>query len=559
MMNKLTTDTSCDAFLNTSLFPDLNESAEGGTLLDHEIMGGRGEKLRRSDKVLILEANKHVRLSRTRILSREGYDVTSVSTVEEAVQAVQRRSYGLFIMSVVEPDLLNMLLAQFPPTLGILMITTQDIVGKIVECSGVGIHSFLVHPFSAYRFREAVAQIIDKTRLVKEGFKSEILSTLACTNRLLAAEDETDKFFKLVVEKSATDTRADYVSLSVKDEETGKFVVKTQIGDYEPSWRKISQRVEAIGQPMLLDVTRQDHSELNGLMTKAGISAMLYIPLIIEGEVFGAINHIKVKESARFISSDLNFASILGWWSSLVLENARLLSSIQKQHIHLEKLLNEISLAQENERRRVAIEIHDGVAQWMVGATYDINACSTLIAESRFADLELELTKIKKTLQKSVKELRRAIANLRPLPLEEMGLTGALRQATAILDDEGIRCYTRVDGNLPKLTLAEETTTYWIIQEILTNIRNHSGATDVNINIRYQSRSVSVEVSDNGQGFNINEIMNDGIRLGHMGLLGMKERAELLGGYLSINSNLGEGTSIGFTFPASSRTHIKTQ
>ncbi|MEE9399726.1 MAG: sensor histidine kinase, partial [Dehalococcoidales bacterium] len=227
-----------------------------------------------------------------------------------------------------------------------------------------------------------------------------------------------------------------------------------------------------------------------------------------------------------------------------------------RQQHHLEKLLHEISFAQENERRRVAIEIHDGVAQWIVGASYDINACSALIAEHRFAELELELANIKKTLQRSVKELRRAIANLRPLPLEEMGLTGALGQATKVLGDEGIRCQTEVDEELPKLTMAEETTTYWIIQEILTNIRNHSKATDVSVHIRCHDRNVLVEVSDNGQGFDPDVVMNSGIKLGHMGLLGMKERAELLGGYLHINSHPGEGTSIGFSFSASSRVNM---
>ncbi len=194
----------------------------------------------------------------------------------------------------------------------------------------------------------------------------------------------------------------------------------------------------------------------------------------------------------------------------------------------------------------------------MVGASYDIKACSTLISESRIIELELELDNIRKTLQRSVKELRRAIANLRPLPLEERGLVGALSQAAEVLNEEGIRCHTEIVGQLPELTFAQENTTYWIVQEVLTNIRNHSQATDVNLCIQFGDNTVSVEVSDNGQGFDPNQVMNSTIQLGHMGLLSMKERAELLGGYLSINSQPGKGTSIGFSFPVSSQVTMKT-
>ena len=184
----------------------------------------------------------------------------------------------------------------------------------------------------------------------------------------------------------------------------------------------------------------------------------------------------------------------------------------------------------------------------MVGASYDIKTCSNLISESRFTDLELGLTKIRKTLQRSIKELRLAIANLRPLPLEEIGLVGTFHQALEVLHEEGIRCHIEVQGELPKLTLAQEKITYWIVQECLTNIRRHSKASDVNLLIQFGDNTVSVEVNDNGQGFEPNQVMNSTIPLGHIGLLGMKERAELLGGPLSINSKPGKGTSIRFSF-----------
>lgn len=512
----------------------------------------------KSGKVLILETNRHLRLARTRALSQEGYYVTSLSSVEKAAKVARRQSYELLVISGEEPELLNMLLARFRPEMSVLIIATEDTITKAAGCSGTGIHSFLIKPFSMNKFKDSVARTIDRARMVKEDLRSKTLTDLEQANRLLASQAEIEQFFRLIVEISASSTKADHVSLATKDEATGKFVVKAQRGDYQPAWQKICQQTIKIGKPTLLDETTQN-SRLHRLMIDTGISAILCLPLVIKGEVVGAINHIKVTKGARFTSSDVNFASILGWWSSIALENARLLSSLQSQHIRVEQLLHEICLAQENERKRVSIEIHDSVAQWMVGASYDIKACSTLISESRFADLDLELARIRKTVQSSVKELRRAIANLRPLPLEEIGLVGALRQAAEVLNEDGIRCHTEIAGQLPKLTFAQESNTYWIVQEILTNIRNHSKATDVNLRIQSGDNTVSVEVNDNGQGFEPNQIMNSSLQLGHMGLLGMQERAELLGGYLSINSQPGKGTSIGFSFPVLSQVTMKTR
>ena len=513
----------------------------------------------RSGRVIILEASKRTLSSRTHILEQEGYRVTGVATVEQAVKVAGQQSYKLLIIHVDEPALLNMLLAQFPPEISILIISNKEAAGKIAECSGTGLHSFLIQPFSTGKFKNTVSQSIDRTCLVEAGFRNKVLTTLEQANRLIASEAETDRLYKLIVKMSATATGADYVSLAIKKETKGKFDICAQQGGSMPAWERLCQQVMKTDEPLLLDEATEYHPELRNLITQSGISSLLCIPLIIKGKMIGAINHIKVTKKKHFSPGDLNFASILGWWSSIVLENARLISNVQEQRLHVEKLLEEISLAQQNERKRVAIEIHDGVAQWMVGATYDIRVCSNLIAESRLTELEFELTKIRETLQRSIREIRRAIANLRPLPLEEVGLIGALRQAAEMLNEDGIRCHTRVDGKLPKLNFAEETTTYWIVQEILTNIRNHSEATYVHLQIRSNEDTVSVEVSDNGQGFDTNELINNTVPLQHMGLIGMQERAKLLGGSLDIRSIPGQGTSICFAFPVSSRLAIPTK
>lgn len=505
----------------------------------------------RSGNIIILETDEGLRQSRVNILSREGYSVTSVASIEEAIEATRQQSYDLLIVGAGEPERLDSLLTPLAPEMSVLILATINTIGKVVEYSGTGIHSFLLEPCSPRKFKSTVTGVINSTRLVKAGIRSEILTSLTHANRPLTSEAETEQFFKRVVEISADDTDAESVVLLVKDETTGTLVTRAQAGKHPSELRAICNGVIDTGKPLLIDETTRD-TKLRQMMTDTGASAILCVPLLIKGSVAGAMCHTKVAEGAKFTANDLSFASLIAWWCSMALENARLFGRIQRQYLHMERLLEELRVAQDNERRRVAVEIHDGVAQWMVGASYGIKAIGNLISEQRLADLELELTKIRDTVQTSIKELRRAISNLRPLPLEELGLTAALRRAAESLQEDNIECHIEIDGDLPQLTPAQESTTYWIVQEILSNVRKHSGASEVTARIQYHNNEFSVEVSDNGQGFSPERVMNSESRLVHLGLFGMKERAELLGGRLDIKSEKGKGTSVSFAFPVSS-------
>ena len=240
---------------------------------------------------------------------------------------------------------------------------------------------------------------------------------------------------------------------------------------------------------------------------------------------------------------------------------ARLPDSAREPRLQPKKQLSKVHLAQENERRRLSAELHDGVMQWMTGAFYRIKLCQNFIIKAKPGDVEVELTNIEKILKDSIKELRRIMTNLRPLPLEELGLVNALQQAVRALNEEGIRCHIKVAGKMPELTPAEEKATYRIVQEALANIRKHSGATRAGLRLHFSDDVISVEVRDNGQGFNQNEneITKSQTPLAHIGLISMKERAALLGGHLSIDSNPGRGTRISLTYPVSSQPSRKTR
>ena len=183
------------------------------------------------------------------------------------------------------------------------------------------------------------------------------------------------------------------------------------------------------------------------------------------------------------------------------LENSALSENVRAQQSYVQKLLTEISHAQTNERRRVATEIHDGVAQWLVGAALDITACHQLIGCNQMDDVGDSLLRVKDTLQNSIRELRRAIADLRPELLIRLGLVDAITQSIEVLKQEGIECSLVIEGPAPKFGTAVESNVYWIVQELLSNIRKHSEATRVNVCLSNLDEKVAIVVEDDGQGF----------------------------------------------------------
>ena len=231
----------------------------------------------------------------------------------------------------------------------------------------------------------------------------------------------------------------------------------------------------------------------------------------------------------------------------MVVTDARLIDSPDKQQTApREQILEEVHLARDNERRRLSDEIHDG------GALYRINACRQTISPLKSGDLGDELNNIATTLKQSVGELRRIIADLRPPPLEKLGLVPALHQVMSALEEDGKTCHFEAYGEPQKLTPCEEKAVFGIAQEALNNIRKHSGASSAHLHLWFQDDTVSVEVIDNGQGFNPEDMIDNRVRPDHIGLLSMKDRAELIGACLEIDSRSDEGTSISFTFcPAS--------
>jgi two-component system sensor histidine kinase DegS len=236
----------------------------------------------------------------------------------------------------------------------------------------------------------------------------------------------------------------------------------------------------------------------------------------------------------------------------VAIENATLFYNVKAHETRLRQLLERMLKVREEEQKRIAADIHDSVAQWMISASYRTQSCSALLSEWRVDEAGDEIDHIKKLIEQSVAELRRLIVDLYPPTLAEVGLEQALCQNIGSFQSEtGIVCHFQVEGTLKRISPSLEMAVYRIVQESMNNVRKHSHATELSIRLRFEPNEVWAEIRDNGHGFSVDKILGDETMLGHMGLITMKDRAETLGGSLAITASPGAGTSIILTLPVS--------
>lgn len=204
--------------------------------------------------------------------------------------------------------------------------------------------------------------------------------------------------------------------------------------------------------------------------------------------------------------------------------------------------------AQEEERRRVAREIHDGPAQSMANIVLRAEFCERLLDKDVLL-AKKEIGQLKELVRKSLKDVRKIIYDLRPMALDDLGLIPALKRYIDEFHERfGITVRFLPSETNMRLPNTIEVTVFRVIQEALQNVHKHSGAEEVTINLLITDMELNLSIEDNGSGFEVNKVFVNNDRDGY-GLLGMKERVELLRGQLNIHSEIGKGTEINILIP----------
>ena len=225
--------------------------------------------------------------------------------------------------------------------------------------------------------------------------------------------------------------------------------------------------------------------------------------------------------------------------------------SIQLEDMQQRQLLGlRIIKAQEDERQRVARDIHDGPAQSMSNVVLKAEICEKLI-EVDLEKVKDELKNLKKIARDSLQDVRRIIYNLRPMSLDDLGLVPTLqRYIMTFQEDTGIAVTFKTRGVYDDLRPVISLTVFRIVQEAVSNIKKHANAQNVVVNVEFLDSELKLYIYDDGKGFNVDgiKVNNDDINSG-FGLFSMRERVELLSGGFEITSEPGKGTRLNITIP----------
>jgi two-component system sensor histidine kinase DegS len=249
-------------------------------------------------------------------------------------------------------------------------------------------------------------------------------------------------------------------------------------------------------------------------------------------------------ERAETISSQVNV--VLEYLSGDLNQVTRILESAKNRQLIGLKII----LAQEEERKRIAREIHDGPAQSLANLVLRTEIAERLLSKQEFRLVQDELIDLKGQVRTGLEEIRKIIFNLRPMALDDLGLVPTLRKYMQDFEEKTkIRTVFETLGREARLPSAMEAAIYRLVQEACTNALKHANPTFVSLDIQYQGQVIKITIKDNGSGFQVERFESKAKDSSHFGIIGMKERVELLEGRMEIESAINQGTKITIHIP----------
>jgi signal transduction histidine kinase len=394
----------------------------------------------------------------------------------------------------------------------------------LAEWAGIAIENARLYE-SATRRSEELARAV-------AGFEASL-----AVARAVGGETELDRILELIAKRGRALLEADSMLIALYDGTT--LTIRSVAGrlDRELEGQAVPLPGTAVSEVINRQRTLHIHDEGSPTAIMAGIVARagLVVPLVFRTSCVGVLCALDpIDGSARFTSDHQRVLEAFASSGATAVATG--------QNVAQERLRRSIE-ASEGERRRWARELHDETLQ-------DMASLKLLLGSARrSSDVEAihrVLDDVNEQLTAGIRSLRHLIGELRPAVLDDAGLEPALEALGARIEASGIRVKmvldlpTRASGELPQEV---EDALYRLVQEALTNVVKHAGATQVSVSVTREDGRVEINVEDDGAG------IDPDVPSAGYGLVGMRERAELVGGTLAIASEPGRGTRVNATIP----------
>lgn len=309
----------------------------------------------------------------------------------------------------------------------------------------------------------------------------------------------------------------------------------------------IAGRVAQTGEPILLeDISKDLRTVRPDLISAEGIKGFVSIPLKAKDKVVGVMN-VASHTAGRFGADDMYLLNSIGDYLGTAIEQARLYERLARVGERYKVLLQHSLTAQEEERKRIARELHDETSQALTSLTLNLQAIIQMAEMKGIKDAEL-MEKLKTTHSYAVRaghEVVRLMKELRPTLLDELGMPAAIhRYAKDTLQAQGINVSAEFRGTDERFPPEVEVTLFRIAQAAIGNILEHSGAKNVSIKLECNDSECVLTIEDDGKGFDVSKLTRVDPSGRGAGLFTMRERTSLMGGTGYVESKPGRGTRV---------------
>ena len=469
---------------------------------------------------------------------------------------------GAFITSLVALGLMlprAVLISNFPKD-ALFESSAIFIIGNVLAIS---FHA--LRKEREYRIELEVAQkeLEENVRVIKENEKR-----LAALNQIATTVSqslELDQILTRAVGRVANVMQADITWIYLWDEKASELVLAAHWGmppelavgiDRLKLGEGFNGRVAESGEPLVVENASKDPRLTREVISKLNICSLIIVPLSSKGKVNGTLC-AAYYQCRTFQNEDAELLNAIGKQIGVAVENAHLYLRKQKAAEEEKRLqenlhyyLREVTKAQEEERKRISRELHDETIQSLVvlSRRLDMMASSSkgMTEESR-----LQTDELREQVNETIQSIRRLSQALRPAALDRLGLLPAIEWLAAdAAKYSGTSTSVKVIGMERRLPEEVELVLFRVTQEALRNVWRHSQATKAEITVQFDEHRTCVTIADNGKGFKLSRSMNELARDGKLGLAGMQERAALLNGTVSVESEPGKGTRVIVDVPA---------
>jgi PAS domain S-box-containing protein len=387
-----------------------------------------------------------------------------------------------------------------------------------------------------------VAHDVTQRKMAEEALRRSLDALLALyeTGQILSSSLEREEIGSRLLQVVRRVSNLTAAVISIPDE-NGELSIWRSSG-LDGLWRQARFAPEALSarrevlesrEHRLLRLRRPEDQRGRHLVS-------LYLPLLVRDRIVGVLEaygpEALGEEGSETLISLANQAAS-------ALENARLYAELTERENQLRRLVGKLITAQEEERRRVAHDVHDGLAQTAAAAHQHLQAFARHNPPGSPRGQE-ELDETLQLVREVVGEARGVIHDLRPTVLDDFGLAAAIRLQVQMLRSEGLEVGLQEALGDERLPPEVETTLFRVAQEALTNVRKHARAAAVHVVLDRSGRAVRLMVRDEGRGFRPDEATRSNGPGERVGLSGMRERLSLLGGRFELQSEPGSGTTV---------------